>query len=116
MVDMQEVRRVLCPQVMCNRREESRGFITGRLHDLAMKAGKGLCHQDMPGVLIACSCRVLSHHRVAHGFSPYQAEPPGTRFILRHGEVFRWQCARAARTLLLAGGHDGLLHTTVDLV
>ena len=54
MLDMEEVRRVMCPQVMFHIREESRGFITGRLNDLAMKAGKGLFHQDMPGVLIAC--------------------------------------------------------------
>ena len=59
MLDMEEVRRVMCPQVMFHIREESRGFITGRLHDLAMQAGKGLVHQGMPGVLIACECRLL---------------------------------------------------------
>jgi hypothetical protein len=73
---MEEVRRVMCPQVLCHIREESRGCITGRLHALAMQAGKGLFHQGMPGVVIACACRVLSHNGVAHRVSPYQAEPP----------------------------------------
>ena len=42
------------PQVMFHIREESRGFITGRLNDLAMQAGQGLFHQGMPGVVITC--------------------------------------------------------------
>ena len=94
MLDMEEVRRVMCPQVMFHIREESRGFITGRLNDLAMQAGKGLFHQGMPGVVIACECRLFSHNVVAHRVSPYQAEPPGKRFILRHGDVFGWHLAR----------------------
>jgi len=81
-----------------------------------MQAGQGLFHQGMPGIVIACQCRLLSHNGVAHRFYPYEGEPSGKRCIVRHGEVFRWHCARAARTLLLAVGHDGLLHTTVDLV
>jgi hypothetical protein len=59
MLDMEEVRRVMCSQVMFHIREESRGFITGRLNDLAMQTGKGLVHQGMPGVLIACEYRLL---------------------------------------------------------
>ena len=35
---------------------------------------------------------------------------------MRHGDVFGWHRAREACTLLLAVGHDGLLHTTVNLV
>jgi hypothetical protein len=35
---------------------------------------------------------------------------------LHHGDVFGWHFAREARTLLLAGGHDGLLPLAVDLV
>ena len=45
MLDMEEVRRVMRPQVMFNIREESRGFITGRLDHLTMQAGQGLLHQ-----------------------------------------------------------------------
>src|SRR5712691_1381314 len=81
-----------------------------------MQASQGVCHQGMPGVLIACQCRVLSHNRVAHRVYSYQAEPPGKRFILRHGDVCGWPRAREACTLLLAVGHEGLLHTTVNLV
>ena len=94
MVDMEEVRRVMGPKVMCNIREEARGCITGRLNARAMQASKGLCHQGMPGVVIACQCRVLSHNGVAHRVYPSQAEPPGTRFILCHGDVFGWHLAR----------------------
>ena len=94
MLDMEEVRRVMCPQVMFTIREEARGFITGRLHDLAMQAGQGLFHQGMPGVVIACQCRLLSHNGVAHRFYPYEGEPSGKRCIVRHGAVVGWHLAR----------------------
>jgi hypothetical protein len=35
---------------------------------------------------------------------------------LRHRDVFGWHLVPETRTFLLAVGHDGLLHTTVDLV
>ena len=113
---MEEVRRVMRPQVMVHRREESRGCITGRLPDLAMPAGQGVVHQGMPGVLSTCSRLLRSDHVVAHRVDPSQAEPPGTRVILRSGEVCGWHVAREARPLLLAIGHDGLLHTTGAVV
>ena len=59
MLHMEQVRRVMGPKVMFIIREESRGFITGRLNALAMQASKGVFHQGMPGVLIACQCRLL---------------------------------------------------------
>jgi hypothetical protein len=41
-----------------------------------MKAGQGLCHQGLLGVVSACQCHLLSHNGVAHRFYPYQAKPP----------------------------------------
>jgi hypothetical protein len=81
-----------------------------------MPAGQGVFQQGMPGVLRTCSRLWLASHVGTHRGAPSQAEPPGTRGIWRSGEVFGWHVAREARTLLLAIGHEGLLHTTVDLV
>ena len=37
MLHMEEVRRVMCPEVVCNICEQARGFITGRLNHLAVE-------------------------------------------------------------------------------
>jgi hypothetical protein len=59
MLDMEDVRRVMCSKVLFNICEESRGLITGRLNDLAMKARQGLFYQGLPGISIASQCRLL---------------------------------------------------------
>ena len=56
---MEEVRRVMCPEVVCNIREQARGFITGRLNHLAVETRKGWRHQHIPRVLIPGWCGML---------------------------------------------------------
>ncbi len=66
MLHMEYVRRVMRAEVMCNVREQSRGLITCRLHHLTVGPRKGLFHQRLPGVLIACLGRLFQENVVAH--------------------------------------------------
>ncbi len=59
MLHMEHIRRVMRPKVMFNVREKSWGLITGRLNHLTVKTRKGLLHQLVPGVLIACLGRLF---------------------------------------------------------
>jgi len=48
----------------------------------------------MPGIVIACQCRLLSHNGVAHRFYPYEGEPSGKR-CHRAPWCCRWLASRA---------------------
>ena len=104
------------PKVVFHIRQQARGFITGRLDHLTVETRQGWLHQRMPGVLIACLCRLLQHNVVAHGVHPHQAQTARKRFILRHRDVFGWHLVRQTRALLLAVRHDRFFHATVDLL
>ncbi len=50
---MEDIRRVMRPEVMFNICEQAWGFITGRLDHLTVETRKGLRHALPPGILIA---------------------------------------------------------------
>src|SRR6266571_3072303 len=64
MLHMEDVRRVMRPQVMLNIRQQSRGLITGRLNDRAVETRKGRLHERVPGVLIARRCQLFQENVV----------------------------------------------------
>ena len=113
---MEDIRRVMRPQVMFNVRQQSRGLIACRLDHLTVEPHQGLRHQLLPGVLIACLGRLLQENVVAHGVYAHQAQTACKGFILRHRDVFGWHLVRQACAFLAAVRHDGLFHTTVDLL
>ena len=88
MLHMEEVRRVMRPEVMFHIRQQARRFIAGRLDHLTVETRKRLLHQRMPRVLIAAVGRLLQDNVVALGFHRHQAQPAGKRFILANGDVF----------------------------
>ena len=116
MLHMEHVRRVMRSKVMFNIRQQSRGFITGRLDHRAVETRKGLFHQGIPGVLIPCLGRLLQDLGVAPSLDPNHTQTTRKGFILRHRDVFGWHLASQARTLLVAVRHDRLFNTTVDLL
>jgi hypothetical protein len=59
MLHMEEIRRVMRPQVVFNIGEKARGLIACRLDDVTVEAGKGRRHQCLPGVLISCRCQLF---------------------------------------------------------
>ena len=59
MLHMEEVRRVMRPEVMFNIRQQARGLIAGRLDHLTVEPRKGLLHERLPGVVIPCLGRLL---------------------------------------------------------
>jgi hypothetical protein len=73
MLHMEEVRRVMRPQVVLNIRQQAWGFITGRLNHFTVEPQQSLFHEFLPGVLIACLRRLLQQNIVAHGLNPHQA-------------------------------------------
>jgi len=53
MLHMEEVRRVMRPQVMFHRRQQSWCLIARRLHHPTVETRKGLLHVRMPRVLVS---------------------------------------------------------------
>ncbi len=82
MLHMEKVRRVMRPQVMFNIGQKPRSLIACRLDDPTVKTRKGMLHEGMPGVLIACESRLLQDNVVAHGVHPHQRQTACKRFIL----------------------------------
>jgi hypothetical protein len=62
MLHMEEVRRVMRPKVMCHIRQQAWCLIACRLDYLTVETDKGLFHEFLPGVLIACLCRLLQQN------------------------------------------------------
>src|SRR6266571_5456335 len=116
MLHMEEVRRVMCPEVVGNIREQPRGFITGRLNHLAVETRKGWRHQLIPRVLIPCWGGVLQHNVVALGVYPHQAQTARQRFIQRHRHLFRRHLVRQTCAFFLAVRHHRFFNVAVDLL
>ena len=109
MLHMEEVRRVMRPEVVGHIREQARCFITGRLNHLAVEPRQGWRHQLMPRVLIPCGCRVLQHNVVALGVHPHQAQTARKRFIERHRHLFAAASPEPDACFLLDGTPLSLL-------
>jgi hypothetical protein len=116
MLDMEEVWGVMRPQVVFDRRQQARCFITGRLYARAVDAHKGLLHQHLPGIVIPRLGGLLEQDRVAHGFDPNQTEPTRKGFILRQRDIFRWHLVRQTLALCTAVRHKRFLNVAVDLL
>jgi hypothetical protein len=116
LLHMEEVRRVLRPQMGRNGGQESWGLIACRLDAATVAPHQGLLHAGLPGVVIACASRVLQENGVAHGLHPHQRQTACPRFILGAREVLSGHRLGQARTLLLAVQPDGLFHVTVHLL
>jgi hypothetical protein len=116
MLHMEEVRRVVCAEVMFNISQQARCFIAGRLNDLTVQTRKRLLHERMPRVLIAALCRLLQDDVVALGFHRHETKPACKRFILGQGDGFGGHVPCQPGTFLAAIRHDRLLHLPVDLV
>ena len=116
MLHMEEVWRVMRPEVVGHIGEQARCFITGRLHPLAGETRKGWRHPLIPRVLIPCGCRVLQHHVVALGVHPHQAQTARTRFIERHRHLFGRHLVSQARAFFLTVRHHRFFNVTIDLL
>jgi hypothetical protein len=66
--------------------------------------------------VIPGECHLLSKDIVAYGVHPDQAQAACIGFILGERNIFGWHLVRQPRALIVAVRHDGLFHTTVDLV
>jgi hypothetical protein len=64
------------PQGVCNVGEKPWSLIACRLNDPTVETRKGLLHEGMLGILIACSSRLLHDNVVAHGVHPPRDRPP----------------------------------------
>jgi hypothetical protein len=74
MLHREEVRRVRRPQGVCHVGEKPWSLIACRLNDPTVETRKGLLHEGMPGILIACSSRLLHDNVVAHGVHPPETD------------------------------------------
>ena len=115
MLHMEEVRGVMRTEVMGNICQESRRFITRRLHHLALERPQGVVHARAPGIVISCLCSLLQDDRVTHGFDSPQTQTACKGLILGHSNLLRGHLVRQARALVMAVRHDGFFHATVAL-
>jgi hypothetical protein len=116
MLPMEEVRRVMRPEVLCHRRQQAWGLSAGRWDHLTVESRQGRLHARLPGVVIPRLGRLLEDNVVAHRLEPPQTEPTRPGFSLRHRDVFAWHLVRPPRALLVPVCHDGVFHVTVDLL
>src|SRR5215813_10304144 len=101
MLHMEQVGRVMRPEMVGHIGKQARCFITGRLEHLAVEPCQGWRHQRMPRVLIPCGCRVLQHNVIALGVHPHQAQTARKRFIERHRHLFRRHLMSQTRAVFL---------------
>src|SRR5712692_5437961 len=76
MLHMEQVRRVMCPQVMFNIGQQTWRFIAGGLNHATVEPRQSLLHERLPGVLVAALGRLLQENVVALGVHRHQAKPP----------------------------------------
>jgi hypothetical protein len=116
MLHMEEVRRVMRPKVMCHIRQQAWCLIACRLDYLTVETDKGLFHEFLPGVLIACLCRLLQQNIVAHGLDTDEAQTARKGFIVCQRDCFRRHFVSQPLALFAAVRHDCFFNATVDLL
>ena len=62
MLHMEEVRRVMHPQMVFNISKKPGRFVTRRLDDVTLEMRQSACHQLVPGILIAGLCGVFQEN------------------------------------------------------
>jgi hypothetical protein len=112
----QPVGRVMRFQIRRDLGQQPRRFITRRLDHPAVTLGAGGFQVLMPTGLIPGRSRLLHKNAVAVGGHRDEAQAPGKRFVLGHGEVFGGHGLGQACGFILAIGHHRVFYVDVDLL
>jgi hypothetical protein len=116
MLDMEQIGRVMRPQMVFDIGQKPRRFITGGLNDLTVELGQGGCHQVIPDLLITGLSELFQNNKVAHRLSGHQAQTAGEGFVLSYGDGFAGHVLGQAHGFRLLILNDGLFDLAVDLL